>query len=77
MKKLLCLLLIVLMLPLAALAADQPLYTATAKISGSIYAEMNRDSGCSSSPNEHFFLNFQFFWEIWVGGALRKPGFSG
>ena len=44
MKKLLCLLLILALLPCAALAAQQPLYTATPKITGPIYAEMDKSS---------------------------------
>ena len=45
MKKLLLCLLLVLLLPLtSALAANQPLYSATAKITGPIYAEMSRES---------------------------------
>ena len=44
MKKLLCLLLLLALLPCAALAAQQPLYTATPKITGPIYAEMDKSS---------------------------------
>ena len=44
MKKLLCLCLILLLLPASVLAEAGPLYTATAKITGPIYAEMDRDS---------------------------------
>ena len=72
MKKLLCLLLIVLMLPLAALAADQPLYTATAKISGSIYAEMSKDSKQVGRINPSYSVDVYAIYPEWLYVGMGK-----
>lgn len=44
MKKTLCLLLLLCLLPLHVLAAEEPLYKTTAEITASIYSEMDKES---------------------------------
>ena len=72
MKKLLCLLLAVLLLPLAAQAAEQPLYSATAKISAPIYAEMTKDSAQVGRINPNYSVDVYAIYPEWLYVGLGK-----
>ena len=73
MKKLLCLLLIASFLPLsAALAADQPLYSATAKISAPIYAEMSKESAQVGRINPNYSVDVYQIYPEWLYVGLGK-----
>lgn len=67
MKKLLLCLLLVLLLPLtSALAANQPLYSATAKITGPIYAEMSRESRQVGRINPAYSVDVYEIYPEWL-----------
>ena len=66
MKKLLCLLLIALLLPLNALAADKPLYTATAKIAGPVYAAMDKTSAQVARINDYTTIRVYAIYPDWI-----------
>ena len=66
MKRLFCLFLICCLLPVSAAAADKPLYSAGARISGPVYSEMRRDSSQTGRINPGY--------PIEVYARIQGPG---
>lgn len=76
MKKLFCLLLTLALLPLGALAADLPLYSATAKISAPIYAEMTKESTQVGRINPNYSVDVYAIYPEWLYVGLgRSKGY--
>ena len=77
MKKLLCLLLLTALLTItAAQAAEQPLYSATAKISAPIYAEMDKDSQQVGRINPAYSVDVYAIYPEWLYVGLgRSKGY--
>ncbi len=76
MKKLLCLTLILALLPLTVWAADEPLYTATAKIGGPIYAEMDKESARVGRLGYDSSVNVFAIYPEWVlVGSAKAEGY--
>ena len=76
MKKLLCLTLILALLPLTVWAADEPLYTATAKIGGPIYAEMDKESARVGRLGYDSSVNVFAIYAEWVlVGSAKAEGY--
>lgn len=75
MKKLLCLMLLLALLPLLpAYAQSGPLYTAVSKISGPVYAEMSKESATVGRINPSASIDVYAIYPEWlyiaVGGAM-------
>jgi len=76
MKKLLCILLALTLCPLYALAADSAKYTATSKISGPIYAEMDTESKTVGRVNPNASVSVYALYPDWaLVGAGGKTGY--
>lgn len=75
MKRLFCLFLICCLLPVSAAAADKPLYSAGARISGPVYSEMRRDSSQTGRINPGYPIEVYALYPDWA--FIRTAGVSG
>ena len=75
MKKLLCILIILTLMPFCAGASEKPLYSASARISGPIYSEMRRDSTQTGRINPGYPIEVYALYPDWA--YIRSMGTNG